>query len=84
MSSTTAKPTGLEGVIAGDTGICKVEQTALVYRGYEIADLAANATFEEVAFLLLEGHKPSADELARFDAELKAERNLPQPVKSAH
>lgn len=81
MSTTTAKPTGLEGVIAGDTEICKVEQTALVYRGYEIADLAANATFEEVAFLLLEGHKPSASELARFDAELKAERGLPVDVK---
>ncbi|MFT5423266.1 MAG: 2-methylcitrate synthase/citrate synthase II [Phycisphaerales bacterium] len=78
----TAKPTGLEGVVAGDTGICKVEQTALVYRGYEIADLAAHATFEEVAYLLLKGHKPSAVELAAFHADLKSDRELPAPVKA--
>ncbi len=72
---------GLEGVIAGETAICNVEQSALIYRGYEIADLAANATFEEVAFLLLEGRKPSRDELARFKSELVAERGLPEMVK---
>lgn len=72
---------GLDGVIAGETAICNVEQSALIYRGYEIADLAANATFEEVAFLLLEGHKPSKDELARFTKELIAERDIPDLVK---
>ena len=72
---------GLEGVIAGETAICNVEQSALIYRGYEIADLAANATFEAVAFLLLEGHKPSEDELARFKKELIAERDIPEMVK---
>tara|TARA_R110000782_G_scaffold54637_8_gene115506 strand:- start:46855 stop:48018 length:1164 start_codon:yes stop_codon:yes gene_type:complete len=72
---------GLDGVIAGETAICNVEQSALIYRGYEIADLAANATFEEVAFLLLEGHKPSQDELARFKQELLAEREIPDLVK---
>lgn len=72
---------GLDGVIAGETAICNVEQSALIYRGYEIADLAANATFEEVAFLLLEGHKPSKDELARFTKELVAERDIPDLVK---
>ncbi len=68
---------GLEGVIAGETAICKVEQHALIYRGYEIADLAANASFEEVAFLLLVGHKPNAAELKAFEDELKAERDIP-------
>ena len=85
MSTTTppatAKPTGLEGVIAGDTAICKVEQDALIYRGYEIKDLAAHATFEGVAVLLLKGHKPSDAELAAFENELKGERSLPAPVK---
>ncbi|RMH31279.1 MAG: citrate synthase [Planctomycetota bacterium] len=83
MSTATAAPVtkGLEGVIAGETEICNVEQSALIYRGYEIADLAANATFEEVAFLLLEGHKPSQDELARFRQELLAEREIPEMVK---
>ncbi len=67
---------GLEGVIGGQTAICSIEQDKLIYRGYEIHDLAEHATFEEVAFLLLEGHKPSADELKRFKAEVIAERAL--------
>jgi len=80
MTTAPTHAKGLEGVIAGETEICNVEQTSLIYRGYEIADLAANASFEEVAFLLLVGHKPSADELGGFKAELIAERSLPQPV----
>jgi 2-methylcitrate synthase/citrate synthase II len=71
---------GLEGVIGGTTSICSIEQDKLIYRGYEIHDLAAHATFEQVAFLLLEGHKPSDAELARFKAELVAERRLPPMV----
>lgn len=71
---------GLEGVIAGQTAICSVEQGALIYRGYEIHDLAEHATFEEVAFLLLEGHKPSAQELVRFKTEIVGERSLPDAV----
>jgi 2-methylcitrate synthase/citrate synthase II len=73
---------GLEGVIGGQTAVCSIEQDKLIYRGYEIHDLAAHATFEEVAFLLLEGHKPSADELKRFKAEIIAERSLPAFVTS--
>ena len=71
---------GLEGVTAGDTAICKVDQTSLIYRGYEIADLAAHATFEEVAFLLLIGHKASDEELRFFRDELVANRALPVQV----
>ncbi len=82
-STETPVAKGLEGVIAGETAICNVEQSALIYRGYEIADLAANATFEEVAFLLLEGHKPSDGELARFKSELIAERTLPPMLHDA-
>ncbi len=73
---------GLEGVIAGETQICSIEQGGLWYRGYEIHDLAQHATFEEVAFLLLEGHKPSAGELARFKQEIVAERPLHPSVTS--
>lgn len=79
--TTATHAKGLEGVIAGETEICNVEQTSLIYRGYEIADLAANASFEEVAFLLLVGHKPSADELGSFKAELISQRALPSAVK---
>ena len=71
---------GLAGIIAGETSICSIEQGGLWYRGYEIHDLAANATFEEVAHVLLIGHKPTAAELAAFTAELVSERALPTPV----
>ena len=71
---------GLEGIVAGETSICSVEQGALIYRGYEIHDLAEHATFEEVAHLLLVGHKPTGSELARFKEELVAERALPRLV----
>ena len=80
---TTAAPAqkaGLEGVIAGDTAICNVEQDALIYRGYEIHDLAENATFEEVAYLLLEGEKPTPEQLRFFKDELIANRALPSAV----
>jgi citrate synthase len=71
---------GLEGIIAGETSICSIEQGGLFYRGYEIHDLAQHASFEEVAFLLLEGHKPGASELARFKSEIVAERAIPALV----
>ncbi|MCA9280052.1 MAG: citrate synthase [Phycisphaeraceae bacterium] len=84
MSSATANPStvgkGLEGVSAGETSICAVDQTSLIYRGYEIADLAAHATFEEVAYLLLVGHKPNANELRFFKDELVANRAVSPQV----
>ncbi|MFK7758505.1 MAG: citrate/2-methylcitrate synthase [Phycisphaerales bacterium] len=80
MTTAPTHAKGLEGVIAGETDICNVEQTSLIYRGYEIADLAANATFEEVAYLLLVGEKPTPDQLSAFQTELVNERSLPAPV----
>ncbi|HMN97536.1 MAG TPA: citrate/2-methylcitrate synthase [Phycisphaerales bacterium] len=83
-TSTTGKAPdtrGLAGQTVGETAICAVTQTQLIYRGYEIADLAAHATFEEVAYLLLVGQKPSAAEIARFRDELVAARAIPEPVK---
>jgi citrate synthase len=81
MSTTSeAFAKGLEGVVAGETSICSLDQGGLFYRGYEIHDLSEHATFEEVAHVLLVGHKPSASELAAFKAELVAERPLPSPV----
>ncbi len=73
---------GLEGVVGGQTAVCSIEQDKLIYRGYEIHDLAEHATFEEVAFLLLEGHKPNESELKRFKAEVIAERALHPMVTS--
>ncbi len=82
MSQTTA-PTaqGLAGVIAGESAICSVEQDQLIYRGYSIEDLAERATFEEVAYLLIYGRKPAADELGRFNKELIESRTLPEDAR---
>ena len=85
MAQTTeTKPpvaAGLAGVTIGDTQICAVTQTQLMYRGYEIADLAEHATFEEVAYVLLMGHKPSAKELGELKAELAELRPIPDGLK---
>ncbi len=74
---------GLAGQTVGDSAICLVNQTQLIYRGYEIADLAEHASFDAVAFLLLVGHKPSAAELATFKAEVAAMRAVPASVRDA-
>src|ERR1700683_4961759 len=70
---------GLEGVVAGESEICFIdgEEGILSYRGYNIHDLADNATFEEVVFLLWNGTLPNRSELAAFKSELAAEYALP-------
>jgi 2-methylcitrate synthase/citrate synthase II len=86
MSAATAKPQdtrGLAGQTVGETAICAVTQTQLIYRGYEIADLAEHASFEEVAFLLLVGHKPSAAEITAFRDEVAGLRAVPASVRDA-
>ena len=79
------KTGGLAGVIAGRTDICTVgkEGAGLTYRGYDIYDLADNACFEEVAYLLHHGHLPNAAELATYRDRLKSLRALPSVLKQA-
>ena len=73
---------GLAGVIAGETEICWVDPNAgLMYRGYDIHDMAEKASFEEVAYLLLNGELPDFDRLGRFTRDIAAERDLPAPVQ---
>ena len=72
----TPSPRGLEGVVAAQTAICKVEDNLLVYRGYPIEQLAAKADYEEVAYLLLNGDLPTRDQLRDFKAELIKHRAL--------
>jgi 2-methylcitrate synthase len=78
------KTGGLAGVTAGQTALCTVgkEGAGLTYRGYDIEDLASNARFEEVAFLLLHGHLPTAAELDAYIARIRANRGLPDALKS--
>jgi 2-methylcitrate synthase len=82
--STETKPAyspGLAGVIAGETAICWVDPNAgLMYRGYDIHELAQGASFEEVAYLLLNGELPNTKQLTEFTRKIAAERELPAPV----
>jgi len=77
------KTGGLAGVSAGQTSICTVGKgNGLNYRGYSIEDLAANAEFEEVAYLLQYDELPTKTELEAYRAELIAARTLPEPIKA--
>lgn len=79
MTELIYKP-GLEGVIAGQTAVCSVEQVGLWYRGYSIEELAERACFEEVIYLLYYGDLPTADQLATLKAQLDEYRALPTEV----
>ena len=67
---------GLADVIAASTAVSDIDGRAglLFYRGYDIHQLAASATFEEVAYLLQRGHAPSAEELGAYRAEIAGGR----------
>jgi 2-methylcitrate synthase len=75
---------GLAGVTAGRTHLCTVgkEGAGLTYRGYDIEDLVENACFEEVAYLLLHGKLPNRAELDAYIAKIKANRGLPDALKT--
>jgi citrate synthase len=77
------KSVALSGVAVAETALSSIdpEQGVLRYRGYDIADLAEHKTYEEVAFLLLEGELPGTDELRAF-RETLSERELPANVRT--
>jgi citrate synthase len=70
---------GLEGIIAGETAISVIEG-GLRYRGYPVEELVENASFDEVAYLLLHGDLPNRFQLASFQRRLAAARSLPHPL----
>ena len=74
---------GLRGQSAGETALCTVgkEGAGLTYRGYTIEDLAANAKFEEVAYMLLYGALPTQDALTAYETRLTGMRDLPEALK---
>ncbi len=75
---------GLRGQVAGETALCTVGKTGagLTYRGYDITDLANNARFEEVAYLLLRGKLPNQQELDAYKKKLQSLRGLPEALKT--
>lgn len=82
MNDTVRINRGLKGVYFERSEISDIDGTAgkLTYRGYSIHDLATQSSFEEVGYLLIHGELPNADELAAFDAALKAARTLPDAI----
>jgi 2-methylcitrate synthase/citrate synthase II len=74
---------GLEGVIAGESAISSVDAGAgLLYRGYDIHELAAQSSFEEIVCLLLQGELPTPSQLEKTREDLAAELHLPDPIVS--
>jgi citrate synthase len=69
---------GLKGIKAADSFVCLVNGTEgkLLYSGYDIDDLARNSSFEEVAYLLLNGKLPRQAELDEFKSQLTAAATL--------
>jgi 2-methylcitrate synthase len=74
---------GLRGQSAGETKLCTVGKSGsgLTYCGYDVSDLADNATFEEVAYLLFNGELPNKAALNSYKTELLTQRDLPNALK---
>lgn len=75
---------GLEGAIACESkvGFVNGSRGRLSYRGYDIFDLSANSTYEEVAYLLLHGHLPTTGQLERFSRKLNDYLAIPQTIRT--
>ncbi len=89
MSATNAGTTepssfskGLEGIVAGQSAICYIDgqKGQLICRGISIDELATNATFEEIIYLLWHGTLPKKDDLIRLQKELSVNRGLPDQI----
>jgi citrate synthase len=76
----TAK--GLEGIVANSTSLSDVlgQEGILIYAGYDINEIAGNASFEETVHLLWHGELPNSAQLDALCKKLRASRELPQPV----
>lgn len=74
---------GLEDVVANSSDICLIDgkEGRLVYRGYDVIDLATTTTFEEVVYLLWEGRLPNPAELRAMTEDLSRHRQLAAPVQ---
>jgi citrate synthase len=82
MATAEKQRGGLEDVVATTSAICYLdgEKGVLAYCGYDIHDLAAHATFEEVCYLLWHRRLPTRAELGDLQSQLAAGRALPEPI----
>ena len=71
---------GLEGIVAAASKVSSIIDGQLTYGGYTIDDLADNATFEEVVFLLWNDRLPKQEELDTLAEALVNEATLPEEV----
>jgi citrate synthase len=79
------KSVQLSGVVVAESAICAIDpdEGVLMYRGYDIADLAERSSYEETALLLLMGDAPSVAALDAFKGELAEQRELPAETAEA-
>src|SRR5439155_1268797 len=75
-------PKGLEGVIVATTSLTKIDGQAgrLIYRGYDVTQLAGRVSYESVAHLLWYGHLPNRQELSTLETRFSREHVLPNQV----
>jgi 2-methylcitrate synthase len=78
------KSVALSGVVAGNTAICTVGHSGndLHYRGYDITEMAAQATYEEIAHLLIHERLPTRPELEAYRRKLRQQRHLPDALRA--
>ena len=69
---------GLEGVLVAESSLSDIDGDAgqLIYRGYDIEDLAREASYEEVLHLLWYGELPTEQQLAEFSDSMAADRDV--------
>lgn len=77
-------PKGLEGVVVASTELTKIDGQAgrLIYRGYDVTELAGNVSYEAVAHLLWFGQLPNATQLSELKRKFAANRSLPKIVET--
>src|ERR671935_2777120 len=86
MTEGTQLIRGLEGVVAAETKLCDLDGAhgRLAYGGYDIADLARQATFEEVCYLLWRGELPTRGQYDGLVVSLVAARDIPRELVAAY
>ena len=83
MHNMETKNIGLRGIEIADTRISNIEgeKGKLIYRGYNIFDLAKNSNFEETAYLLIHDDLPNKHQLNEFSAKLIDARHIPKQMQ---
>jgi len=74
LGTTTEPIRGLDNVIALQSSVCRLsaEDGSLSYRGYDARELADKSSYEETAYLLLQGRLPTSAELRQFTGQVRA------------